>query len=69
MLDHLDTGAGTDPNHDPLVGSPLGLSSEEKYNLYLFLKSLRGAPTVVRGPTGRLCDDAALTKLRANLPR
>ena len=69
VLNHIDAGAGADPNHDPMVGAPLGLTAQEKYDLYAFLKTLRSPPTVVRGPTGRLCDDAAVAALRAALPQ
>jgi cytochrome c peroxidase len=69
VLNHLDAGAGADPNHDPLVGTPLALTPMEKFELYSFLKALRGEPTVIRGPTGLLCDDAAVEALRAQLPR
>jgi cytochrome c peroxidase len=69
VINHLNAGTGADPNHDPMVGTPLGLTDPEKYDLYLFLRSLRAAPTIVRGPTGKLCDDAAVTRLRAQLPR
>ncbi|MGH7895959.1 MAG: cytochrome-c peroxidase [Candidatus Binatia bacterium] len=69
VINHLDTQSGVDPNHDPLVGPPLGLTAEEKLQLYALLKTLRGPPVVVRGPTGKLCDDAAVEALRAHLPR
>lgn len=69
VIDHLDRGAADDPNHDPLVGTPLGLGEQEKADLYAFLKTLRAAPTVARGPTGKLCDDAAIARLRAQLPK
>jgi len=68
VLNHLDAGAGADPNHDVLVGTPLGLTATEKYELYAFLKTLRSPPTIVRGPTGRLCGDAEVAGLRASLP-
>jgi cytochrome c peroxidase len=67
-IEHLDRGAGADPNHDPRVGTPLGLTPQEKFQLYAFLKTLRSPPTVARGPGGRLCDDAAVARLRAQLP-
>jgi cytochrome c peroxidase len=69
VLNHFDGGAGADPNHDALVGTPLGLTDAEKFQLYAFLKTLRSPPTVARGPTGRLCNDAAVEALRAGLPR
>jgi cytochrome c peroxidase len=69
VLNHIDAGAGADPNHDPIVGAPLGLTAGEKYDLYAFLKTLRSPPTIVRGPTGRLCDEPALAALRAALPQ
>jgi cytochrome c peroxidase len=69
VIDHLDAKTALDPNHDPLVGFPLGLTAEEKLQLYAFLKTLRGPPVVARGPTGKLCDDAAVADLRAHLPR
>lgn len=68
VLDHFDAGAGADPNHDPLVGTPLNLSAQEKADLFEFLQTLRARPTIVRGPTGPLCDDAAVAALRAQLP-
>lgn len=69
VLNHLNADTGADPNHDPQVGKPLGLAATEKYEIYAFLKTLRSPPTVVRGPTGRLCDDASVAALRARLPR
>jgi cytochrome c peroxidase len=69
VLDHLEAHAGDDPNHDPLVGAPLGLTPDEKFQIYAFLKTLRGPPVVVRGPTGKLCDDGAVAALRAQLPK
>ena len=68
VLDH-PTQLGDDPNHDPLVGTPLGLTAAEKFQIYAFLRTLRSPPVVVRGPTGKLCDDAAVARLRAQLPR
>jgi len=69
VLNHLDAGTAADPNHDVLVGRPLGLTAQEKYELYAFLKTLRSPPTIARGPTGRLCNDAAAAALRAALPQ
>jgi cytochrome c peroxidase len=68
VLEHLNTHSGDDPNHDPIVGQPLGLTAQEKFQLYQFMKTLWSPPVVVRGPTGKLCDDAAVAALRANLP-
>jgi len=68
VLEHLNSKAGDDPNHDPIVGQSLGLTQAEKFQLYQFLKTLWGPPVVVRGPTGKVCDDAAVAALRANLP-
>lgn len=68
-INHLDSGAAADPNHDTLIGVPLGLTAAEKYDLFQFLKTLTGPPTIVRGPTGKLCDDAAVARLRAQLPK
>jgi hypothetical protein len=66
----LNDWSGLDPNHDPRVGAPLGLTADEKFQIYAFLKTLRGPPVVVaRGPTGKLCDDDAVAALRAQLPR
>ncbi len=69
VLNHLDAGTAADPNHDPMVGTPLGLTYQEKAHLYAFLKALRSPPTIARRPTGRLCNDAAVEALRAALPR
>ena len=69
QLNHLDGGAGEDPNHDLRVGTPLRLTDQEKSDLAAFLQTLRAPSTVVRGPTGSLCDDAAVARLRARLPR
>jgi cytochrome c peroxidase len=69
VLNHLNAGAGADPNHDPLVGTPLGLTEAEKADLYAFLQTLRSEPTVARGPHGPLCNDAAVAVLRAQLPQ
>jgi len=68
VINHLDGGAGADPNHDPRVGQPLGLTEQEKADLAAFLQTLRAPSTIVRGPTGPLCDDAAVARLRAALP-
>ena len=68
VINHFDAGAGADPDHDPLVGTPLGLTAQEKSDLFEFLRTLRSRPKVVRGPTGPLCDDAAVARLRARLP-
>ena len=69
VITHLDAGAGEDPNHDPAVGAPLGLTDDEKFQIYAFIRTLRGPMAVVRGPTGKLCDDAAVQRLRDKLPR
>ncbi len=68
VLNHLDAGSAVDPNHDPVFSTPLGLTQAEKYDIYQFLKSLRSPTSKVRGPTGILCDDAAVARLRAKLP-
>lgn len=68
VLNHLDAKAGLDPNHDPIFSTPLGLTQAEKFDLYQFIKSLRSPPGRVRGPTGLLCDDEAVARLRAQLP-
>ena len=68
VIAHLNTKSGDDPNHDPLVGDPLDLTADEQYQLFAFLKTLRSPPVVVRGPTGKVCDDAALAALRTQLP-
>ena len=68
VINHFDGGASADPNHDPLVGTPLGLTAAEKADLFAFLQTLRARPTSVRGPTGPLCDDAAVAALRAQMP-
>ncbi len=69
VLAHLNLHTDLDPNHDPLVGAPLGLTDDEQFQLYAFMKTLRSPPVVARGPTGKLCDDAAIAALRAQLPR
>lgn len=69
VINHLDGGAAADPNHDPSLGTPLNLTPDEKYAIFSFLKTLTGPQTVVRGPTGKLCDDAAIETLRARLPK
>ncbi len=69
VLDHIDGGATADPNHDPLVTTPLGLTEQEKFDLFSFLQTLRSEQTIVRGPTGKLCDDAAVARLRDQLPQ
>lgn len=58
-----------DPNHDPLVGTPLGLTEDEKADLSAFLHTLRSPSIVLRGPTGDLCTDADVAALRARLPK
>jgi cytochrome c peroxidase len=69
VINHLDGGADEDPNHDPRLGPPLGLTGDERSDLAAFLQTLRAPSTVVRGPTGTLCDDADVVRLRAALPR
>ena len=69
VIDHLDADTGLDPNHDGLVGYPLGLTDIEKFQIYAFLKTLRSPPTIARGPVGKICDDAAVAALRTQLPR
>jgi cytochrome c peroxidase len=68
VLNHLDSQTAVDPNHDPIFATPLGLTQAEKYDLYQFIRTLRSPPAKVRGPTGVLCDDAAVERLRAQLP-
>ncbi len=68
VLDHLSAGAGADPNHDPLVGQPIGFTAGEEADLYAFMKALRAPATIPRGPTGQLCNDADVAELRARLP-
>lgn len=69
VLDHLNADTALDPNHDPRVGQPLGLTAEEKWQLYEFMKTLKSPSVVVRGPTGKVCDEAAVADLRARLPQ
>ena len=68
VLNHLDAGAGEDPNHDPVVGTPLGLTDGEKADISAFLHTLRSPSIVLRSPTGDLCTDADVAALRAHLP-
>lgn len=68
VLNHLNDGAGADPNHDPLVGTPLGLTEAEKADISAFLHTLRSPSIILRGPTGDLCNDADVATLRAHLP-
>ena len=69
VLNHLDAGAGQDPNHDPRMGTPLGLTQAEKADLAAFLQTLKSPSVVLRGPTGQLCTDADVAELRRALPR
>jgi len=69
VVNHLDAHAGDDPNHDPAVGTPLGLTDQEKADLMAFFQTLRAPATILRGPTGPLCNDAAVAAFRAQLPR
>jgi cytochrome c peroxidase len=69
VLNHLDTGAGADPNHDQRVGTPLGLTMRDKADLAAFLQTLKSPSVVLRGPTGQLCSDADVAELRRRLPR
>ncbi len=68
VINHLDAHAGDDPNHDAAVGPPLGLTDQEKADLLAFFHTLRAPSTILRGPTGPLCNDAAVAALRAQLP-
>ena len=69
VLTHLDAGAGEDPNHDPRVGTPLGLTAGEKADIAAFLQTLKSPSVVLRAPTGQLCNDADVAELRRQLPR
>jgi cytochrome c peroxidase len=69
VLNHLDGGAAADPNHDPLVGTPLGLTAAERTDIVAFLHTLRSPAIILRGPTGDLCTDADVATLRARLPK
>ena len=69
VLNHLDKGAAADPNHDPLMGTPLGLTPAEKSDLAAFLQTLKGPSVILRGPNGQLCNDGDIAELRRNLPR
>ena len=69
VVNHLSSGADADPNHDPLVGTPLGLTASEKADIVALLHTLRSPSIVLRGPTGDLCTDADVAALRARLPR
>jgi cytochrome c peroxidase len=69
VLDHLDAGAGADPNHDSRLGTPLGLTDRDKADIAAFLQTLKGPSVVLRGPTGQLCNDADVAELRRHLPR
>jgi cytochrome c peroxidase len=68
VLNHLDAGAGADPNHDPRVGRPLGLTMRDKTDLAAFLQTLKSPSVVLRAPTGQLCTDADVAELRRRLP-
>ena len=54
VLRHLNAGAAEDPNHDPLVGRPLGFSDDDMFDLISFLRALRGESVVLWGPKGPL---------------
>jgi len=69
VVNHLDAHAADDPNHDPAVGAQLGLSDQDKADLLAFFQTLRGPATILRAPTGPLCNDAAVAAFRTTLPR
>jgi cytochrome c peroxidase len=70
VLKHLNAGAADDPNHDPLVGRPLGLDDADLLDLIAFLRSLRGESVVLWGPNGPLFTQKEVDALqRDGLPR
>ena len=70
VLRHFNAGAGSDPNHDPILGRPLGLSDDDLFDLIAFLGSLRGESVVLWGPKTPLYSQAEVDDLQQNrLPR
>ncbi|MBY0279188.1 c-type cytochrome [Candidatus Binatia bacterium] len=70
VIKHFDSGAGSDPNHDPVLGRPLGLTSDEMLDLISFIRALRGESVVLWGPKTPLYTQAEVDELqRELLPR
>lgn len=70
VIRHFDAGAGSDPNHDPVLGRPLGLTDDEMLDLISFIRALRGESVVLWGPRSPLYTQAEVDELqRELLPR
>ena len=70
VIRHFDAGAGSDPNHDPVLGRPLGLSDDEMLDLISFIRALRGESVVLWGPKSPLYTQDEVDELqRELLPR
>jgi cytochrome c peroxidase len=67
VIKHFNAGAGGDPNHDPLLGQPLGLSDDEMLDLIAFIRSLRGESVVLWGPKSPLYTQAEVDELQREL--
>jgi cytochrome c peroxidase len=67
VIKHFDAGAGSDPNHDPVLGRPLGLSGDEMLDLIAFIRSLRGESVVLWGPKSPLYTQAEVDELQRDL--
>lgn len=70
VIRHFDAGAVGDPNRDPVLGRPLGLSDDEMLDLIAFIRALRGESVVLWGPKSPLYTQAQVDELqRELLPR
>lgn len=67
VIKHFDSGAGSDPNHDPVLGRALGLTSDEMLDLISFIRSLRGESVVLWGPKSPLYTQAEVDELQRDL--
>lgn len=67
VIRHFDAGAASDPNHDPVLGRPLGLTDDEMLDLIAFIRSLRGESVVLWGPKSPLYTQAEVDELQREL--
>ena len=67
VIRHFNDGAPGDPNRDPVLGRPLGLTDDEMLDLISFVRSLRGESVVLWGPKSPLYTQAEVDELQRDL--